>query len=80
MAGGAGQVDLGGLVTLVDKLTQQNLELAGRVGFYQARVQQLEETVRALSAPAAPNEAPAAQEPMVAVETMPTPRPWWRFW
>jgi excisionase family DNA binding protein len=77
-----------GLVALVDRLTAENsrpqqdrFELAGRLGFHQARVQQLEETVKALSAPTASNGPEFAQEPTApAGSTGRAPRPWWRFW
>jgi excisionase family DNA binding protein len=39
------------LVALVDKLQQQNLELAGRLGFLQAELQQRDEQLKALQAP-----------------------------
>jgi hypothetical protein len=44
-----GQLD--SMVALVDKLQQQNLELAGRVGYYQAEVEHLRTTLKALEAP-----------------------------
>jgi hypothetical protein len=39
------------LVALVDKLQQQNLELAGRIGYYQAETEQLRTRLAALEAP-----------------------------
>jgi excisionase family DNA binding protein len=36
---------------LVEKLQHENLELAGRVGFYQAKLQDAQEQIRLLSAP-----------------------------
>ncbi len=48
---------------LVEKLQRENLDLAGRVGFYQAKLQDAEEQIRLLSAPKEP-EKPKA--------------PWWR--
>jgi len=38
------------LVALVDKLQAQNLELAGRVGYYQAEVEQLRTALKVLEA------------------------------
>jgi hypothetical protein len=63
------------LVALVERLHRENVELAGRLGFYQARVQELEGRVKLLteSAPA-PAETPAEASPA------PPQRPWWRFW
>jgi excisionase family DNA binding protein len=60
------------LVALVDKLQQQNLELAGRVGYYQAEVEQLRTTLKALQAPR--EELAAATVP---AEEPPRPS-WWR--
>jgi excisionase family DNA binding protein len=59
---------------LVEKLQQQNLELAGRVGFYQAQVEQLRQQL-ALAAPASPEPTPDAAATSAAAT-----RPWWRFW
>ncbi len=39
------------LVELVDRLTRENRDLAGQVGYFQARAQILDERVRALEAP-----------------------------
>lgn len=38
------------LLALVDRLSRENVELAGRCGFYQARNRELEERVKLLSA------------------------------
>ena len=71
------------LAALVDKLTQQNLELAGRLGFYQAQLQQAQEQIKALQAPkepiAPPPPAGAIFRPLPA-DPAPPRRPWWRFW
>ena len=67
------------LVRLVEKLTQQNLELSGRVGYYLAQLEQAKEQL----ALQAPQPEPAATESTPAVEATPAPatRPWWRrFW
>jgi excisionase family DNA binding protein len=48
---------------LVEKLQHENLELAGRVGFYQAKLQDAQEQLRLLSAPKEPEK--------------PKARPWW---
>jgi excisionase family DNA binding protein len=62
-------VEAAHLAALVAQLHRENVELAGRVGFYQARIQDLEGRVKLLTA-----GTPA--------EATPTPpqRPWWRFW
>jgi hypothetical protein len=78
VANGHGQVDLSGLVALVDTPTQQNLELAGRAGFYQAQLAAEDEQIRALMAPEEP--APAAPRWLDEPAPVDPPRPWWRFW
>ena len=71
-----GQFD--SLVALVDKLQQQNLELAGRVGYYQAENQQLRETLKALQAPS-PEPEPASPSPDTeATPPDPPRRPWYQ--
>jgi hypothetical protein len=65
----------------LDAMRQENRDLAGQVGYLQARVQMHEATIRTLQAPAvspAPVEAPGAPE-----EPAPTtnaPVPWYRRW
>ena len=53
---------------LIEQLQQQNVELAGRCGYLQAKLQATEERILALSAPA---EAPETREGA-------RPAPWWR--
>jgi hypothetical protein len=48
----------------VERLQRENTELAGRVGFYQAKLQAAEEQLRLLAAP--------------ADEPAPPPGPWWK--
>ncbi len=72
---GAGMVQL---VALVDRLQRENRDLAGQVGYLQACVQMHEETIRALTAPRQPVEAPGAPE-SVDPTTEPS-APWWWFW
>ena len=59
-------------------LVQRNEQLAGQVGFLQARVQEQERQIALLMAPKEPEaptpQEPAPQEPVQA----PAPRPWWR--
>jgi hypothetical protein len=57
---------LAGLVNLVDRLQRENLELGGRVGFYQGRVAELEGRLKMLAAPKAEPDPPR--------------RGWWRWW
>jgi excisionase family DNA binding protein len=66
--------------SLVRHLTQQNLEMAGRLGFLQAQLQAKDEQIKALEAPEEPAPEPVA--PRWPDEPTPAdpPRPWWRFW
>ena len=50
--------DLDRLVDLVDRLQRENQQLAGQVGFLQARVQEQERTIARLMAPQDPEPAP----------------------
>ena len=54
-------VDAAALLDLVDRLTRENRDLAGQVGYFQARAQILEDRVRALEAPKE-QPAPAAEK------------------
>lgn len=80
---------------VIDRLHRENLELSGRLGFFQAKVQTLEEQVRLLSAPVrvanepvGNSEAPASTPPTTtpapgapdAASQPPLRRPWWAFW
>jgi excisionase family DNA binding protein len=56
----------------VQKLEQERFELAGRLGFLQAKNAELEERVKLLTA----GEASAPRDPTPE----PPQRPWWRFW
>jgi hypothetical protein len=56
------------LVALVDKLQAQNLELAGRVGFYPGRVTELEGRLKMLEAP---------KGAAVSTDSTSSPRRWW---
>ena len=58
---------------LIMHLTEQNVQLAGRVGWLEAQLQQARELVRQLQAPSV---APVLENsPQSAPQ-----RPWWRFW
>ena len=61
-AGGDAGPGMVQLVALVDRLQRESRDLAGQVGYLQARVQMHEETIRALTAPQAPVDAPTAPE------------------
>jgi excisionase family DNA binding protein len=76
------------LVALVDRLTTENsrlqderAELFGRLGYFQAQLEQAQATIKALEAPKEPEPTPVTpcwpEEPAPAD---PSPRPWWRFW
>ena len=63
------------LVQLVDRLQRENQQLAGQLGFVQAKLQDAEEQIRLLMAPQ--DERPAVPAPQDA----PAPRrPWWKRW
>jgi hypothetical protein len=67
------------LVGLVEKLQEENRNLAGQLGFVQAQRQVLEERVRLLEAPPPPEPEPEA-EPRAAPDPEPpeaAPRSWW---
>jgi hypothetical protein len=52
-------IEAAALVELVDRLTRENRDLAGQVGYFQARAQVLDERVRALEAPKEQSAPPA---------------------
>jgi excisionase family DNA binding protein len=67
------------LVALVEKLHKENVELAGRVGFYQAKMQEYESRILLLEAPRQP--APVATPeppPPVIPDQEPAAPPWWK--
>ncbi len=51
----------------VERMHRENVELAGRVGFYQAKLQEAETKIALLEAPQAVSQEAHR-------------RPWWRFW
>ncbi len=57
---------------LTDRLQRENMELAGRVGFLQAKLQTAEEQLLTLSAGPAQEETPPPRAQ--------PPRSWWKFW
>ena len=70
----ATQVDTAELVRLVERLHNENTQLAGQVGFLQARVQEQERTIARLMAPQEPESAPAVQAEQVQPR-----RSWWQL-
>ncbi len=58
------------MVELVARLSQENQQLAGQLGFTQAKLQEAERTVALLMAPKDEPEPPAEPER----------RPWWKRW
>ncbi len=70
------------LVQVVLQLHQENVQLAGQLGFYQARIQALEEQVRLLTDSQHTPEHPAPDaEPTPQAADQPAKRvPWWRKW
>ena len=81
------------LVALVERQQHPLIEMAGRIGFLQACVQDLEQEIRLLKAPTVENlqspdlapapmpnhPAPSANGARIESERPPR-RPWWRFW
>lgn len=74
--------------TFLEKLERahrENIELAGRCGFLQARVQELEGEIRLLKAPASPPAAEVTSHPAEGTNgqdlaALRPSRPWWKFW
>ncbi len=60
------------LVRLVARLSQENQQLAGQLGFTQAKLQEAERTVALLMAP--------TDEPAPELPAEPERRPWWKRW
>jgi hypothetical protein len=81
---------------MLDALRQENRDLAGQVGYLQARVQMQEATILALQAPQdAPERPQEVRETAETPDPVPEPRPdpfpeplpptatrsaWWRRW
>jgi hypothetical protein len=66
------------LVALVKVQQTTIMELAGRVGYYQAEVEQLRTTLKALQAPK--EELPGQESPAMGVPADAPPRAPWRRW
>ena len=63
------------------RLQDERAELYGRLGFYQAQLDQAKDRLLALEAPKAPVEI-RVESARISELTEPDPprRPWWRFW
>ena len=64
---------------LIERQQQTILELSGRVGYFQAQLEQARETIHALEAP---QSTIVESESTPGAEAIPEPatRPWWRRW
>ena len=60
-----------------ERLQRENMELAGRVGFLQAKLQVAEEQILAL---ATGQQESQARETAACEQEPPASRPWWMFW
>lgn len=66
---------------LADRLQRENMELAGRLGFLQAKLQHTEERLLALAAGPAPSQPDPTAPPHPPAAHRPAgPHPWWKFW
>ena len=76
-------------LAVIERLHRENVELAGRCGFYQSEIQHLKERITLLEAPKPDPSDPAPTE--LANRSAPeqnglrsgaagSPRPWWKFW
>ncbi len=77
---------LDGLIALVREQQHTIMELSGRLGFYQAKLQDAEEEIQMLRAPAQPPASEMANHP-THIENgadsgaqQVSARPWWQFW
>jgi len=64
-------------MTLVEKLQEENRNLAGQLGFREAQLQTANDTIRRLQAP--PPE-PVQRPPVAPPEPPERPRRWWDWW
>jgi excisionase family DNA binding protein len=72
MATPAGVPELGRALELVDRLQRENVQLAGQVGYLQAKLQDAQEQIRMLTM--------ETDEPTPATVDEARPRPWWQIW
>ncbi len=64
---------------IIERLQRENMELAGRLGFYQARTLELEERVKLLEAPRQEEPAQEAEPATPAAPATPQRGSWLRF-
>ena len=57
------------------RLHDENVELAGRIGFYQAKLQEYEQKILSLGAP---KEDPGGVTELTVAAPEPAMRPWWK--
>ena len=93
MGGGAlGTLHVSDLWERLDRMHRENLELAGRVGFYQAEIQQLRVQLERAESRILELEAPKGVPAEMSIHLTHlqdgadlgsekgSPRPWWKFW
>lgn len=69
------------LLAEVRRLNDERAELYGRLGYFQAQLEQAQTTIKALEAPKEPEPAPVAPRwPEEPTPAAPLRRSWWRFW
>jgi excisionase family DNA binding protein len=62
-------------------LQQERFELAGRLGYFQAQLEQAQQTIKALESPKEPEPTPPVPRwPEEPAPPEPPARAWWRFW
>jgi len=67
------------LVRLVDRLSRDNQQLAGQVGFLQSEIQQRDRQIALLMAPKdEPADVTPRTEPEIPAVPEPEHRPWWK--
>ncbi len=71
----ASEVRIESLAGLIERLHRENVELAGRIGFYQAKLQEYEQRILLLEAP---QDAPVTTPGQPVMNTELAIRSWWR--
>ncbi len=74
---GGGWISFAAHQEMVERLHRENLELAGRVGFYQAKLQESAARLELAEARITLLEAP---KPETSAESSTATKPWWKFW
>jgi hypothetical protein len=75
---GRGLSELARALEIVDRLSRENLELAGRVGWLQSELEQSRQRIALLEAPE-PEPVPRQRTESRGPDS-PVQRPWWQFW